>query len=1032
MMRALMSVLSSAVRAKIAGCGLGWILTLGALGFGPILYPLSIGRAAQCPGDCSADGTVTVDEIVTLVLIALLQREVGVCLPADTNGDGQVTVDEIVRAVRALLDPGVCPAVNGGTPTQTPTATAVVTVVPSNTPTGAPPPVIVLGSCDPPAVPGQTLVANVSTGQGLTAAALPDPFWRFVPPPPIPATGPIPFTTTPSSSWVSPPAGSWWIQPSSSGSPSVGPSASYEVQVFLPPPLSQYAALRIVGQYAADNTVPSIQWNGVTIGSCTPSSSNCFSSLQPLNFTSSPPSAPFVGGLNTLRFSVANISNITGFLFHGRIEADCPSATPTPTLASTSTPTPSRTVTRTALSTVTPSGTRTGTSTRTSTPTASQAPTRTPTASATATVSLSPTRTPSPRPTASVTVTATDTPSVTPSGVSPTPTATPTCVGLPSGAVAWWPLDDAAGASQVLDIGGGAHHGVPQPGPVSSTFGGGPVTIAGKMLTALYFSSGNEVVEVPPATQFDLAQADYTIDAWFAAFLPGTPSFGGIPNWSAGQTMHYAILDKVDPSTGSGFAFSVRTAASPALPPNPPNGFVVNVNAELCLHEGAGSSCAPLYSGIATWDASTLSFQPLNPPWPYAGQWLHVAVAVDRAAGTGQFFLQGAPLGLPFAPATGVSNNSLPLWLGRSRLTASGFEFALDEIEVFDRALSPAEIAALAGMGGKCKTPTVLPATPTSTPTPTFEGECRFVGPRMCGGSCPNPNEVCMPKPDDSGCACVSMSPHTPTATASLGCPGAVCTATPTRTPTRTATLPATRSPTASATATRSFTPTPRLSPTSTNTQTGSVTPSRTPSPQPSRTPTVSPSATASRTSTSTPRPSNTPTRTVSLTPTAPDCPGAVCTATPTRTTARTATRTPSATPTPCFAEVCVTKFWDLNGNGQNDGEPGLGGWTIQFYNAANTLVTTAVTSPSGTICVGVPGGATYTVQEVLQGGCVQTYPTPPGTHAIFVECGQLVNIQFGNRCPLPTASATPSPPRTSTPTRTRTRTPTSIVPPID
>jgi hypothetical protein len=65
--------------------------------------PTPTGGAVACVGDCNLDGTVTVDEIVTAVNIALGTRNVADCLPADGNSDGQVTVDEIVTAVNNAL-----------------------------------------------------------------------------------------------------------------------------------------------------------------------------------------------------------------------------------------------------------------------------------------------------------------------------------------------------------------------------------------------------------------------------------------------------------------------------------------------------------------------------------------------------------------------------------------------------------------------------------------------------------------------------------------------------------------------------------------------------------------------------------------------------------------------------------------------------------------------------------------------------------------------------------------------------------------
>lgn len=66
---------------------------------------------AQCVGDCDGGGTVTVDEIVSMVNVALGSRPVADCSAGDRNGDGEITVDEIVAAVNNAL--GECPAPGG-------------------------------------------------------------------------------------------------------------------------------------------------------------------------------------------------------------------------------------------------------------------------------------------------------------------------------------------------------------------------------------------------------------------------------------------------------------------------------------------------------------------------------------------------------------------------------------------------------------------------------------------------------------------------------------------------------------------------------------------------------------------------------------------------------------------------------------------------------------------------------------------------------------------------------------------------------
>lgn len=55
-----------------------------------------------CPGDCSDDGTVTVDEIIRAVNIAL--TGIDDCFFIDIDRSGTVTVDEIIGAVTAALE----------------------------------------------------------------------------------------------------------------------------------------------------------------------------------------------------------------------------------------------------------------------------------------------------------------------------------------------------------------------------------------------------------------------------------------------------------------------------------------------------------------------------------------------------------------------------------------------------------------------------------------------------------------------------------------------------------------------------------------------------------------------------------------------------------------------------------------------------------------------------------------------------------------------------------------------------------------
>jgi len=91
--------------------------------------------------------------------------------------------------------------------------------------------------------------------------------------------------------------------------------------------------------------------------------------------------------------------------------------------------------------------------------------------------------------------------------------------------------------------------------------------------------------------------------------------------------------------------------------------------------------------------------------------------------------------------------------------------------------------------------------------------------------------------------------------------------------------------------------------------------------------------------------------------------------------------------------------FNDLNGNGTLDpGEPGLSGWTVDLYDASNNLIATTVTDVNGDYSFADVGPGTYTVQEVLQAGWIQTTPAPPGTFTVTATSGQnSTGLLFGN-----------------------------------
>ena len=61
-------------------------------------------RQGPCEGDCGDDDQVTVDEILTMVNIALGNLNVSACEAGDANNDNRITVDEILTAVNNALN----------------------------------------------------------------------------------------------------------------------------------------------------------------------------------------------------------------------------------------------------------------------------------------------------------------------------------------------------------------------------------------------------------------------------------------------------------------------------------------------------------------------------------------------------------------------------------------------------------------------------------------------------------------------------------------------------------------------------------------------------------------------------------------------------------------------------------------------------------------------------------------------------------------------------------------------------------------
>jgi protocatechuate 3,4-dioxygenase beta subunit len=88
----------------------------------------------------------------------------------------------------------------------------------------------------------------------------------------------------------------------------------------------------------------------------------------------------------------------------------------------------------------------------------------------------------------------------------------------------------------------------------------------------------------------------------------------------------------------------------------------------------------------------------------------------------------------------------------------------------------------------------------------------------------------------------------------------------------------------------------------------------------------------------------------------------------------------------------------DLNGNGTLDpGDPSLKGWTVDLV-LGGKVVETTTTDSNGDYSFSDLGPGTYTVQEVVPTGWLQTAPPAPGTYRVSATSGtNATGLIFGN-----------------------------------
>jgi hypothetical protein len=249
------------------------------------------------------------------------------------------------------------------------------------------------------------------------------------------------------------------------------------------------------------------------------------------------------------------------------------------------------------------------------------------------------------------------------------------CDPPPSGTmVAWYTLDESGGGlSSNLATRNTAVWSSPAPTPVST----------GKVSGALKFDGFSTYIEAPDSIvtnfgpagtatctggDFSSCTGDFSIDAWVN--IPALPTTN-------------TIVDKRD-TVPVGYSFFLITYPT------------ANAGPKLGLQLGDTT-------GYSNYLSAKLTAFTLN-------AWHHVAVTVKRTGspnGVIHWYLDGVAHGTAIPTRMGSLVNKFPLRIGANGAANPGafFNGMLDEVEIFNRVLTPTEVNSmfLAGSSGKCR-----------------------------------------------------------------------------------------------------------------------------------------------------------------------------------------------------------------------------------------------------------------------------------------------------------------------------------------
>ncbi|MEJ7862508.1 MAG: CARDB domain-containing protein [Pyrinomonadaceae bacterium] len=237
----------------------------------------------------------------------------------------------------------------------------------------------------------------------------------------------------------------------------------------------------------------------------------------------------------------------------------------------------------------------------------------------------------------------------------------PFCVSPPANTVAWFPGDGNAN-----DIIGGTN----------GTLQNGATFEAGKVGQAFSFDGVDDYVEFSDRSSLDISE-NLTIDVWIKPSVPLSQ-----------QAAYARIVDKLNFSQPPNTGYILFTNGNSSINP-----------AKLCFE----------FFGTNGTQANVCTVEPDLAP---TSTFTHVTGVYNQSSGIMRLYVNGQEKGTANVGTLTISTNNVPLRLGNASVTVNNglFKGAIDEVSIYNRALSQSEIQAVfdADSAGKCK-PGVTP-----------------------------------------------------------------------------------------------------------------------------------------------------------------------------------------------------------------------------------------------------------------------------------------------------------------------------------